>query len=116
MAIRRADGAPRGVAGLWSRWTDPETGETVDSYTMLTINANAHPLMNRMHKPEVNPKTKAQLPPEKQDKRSLVLVERENVDRWLKGTVDDAKGLLMLTPVERFLAGPHVVGDGAVGP
>ena len=114
--FRRADGAPWGVAGLWNRWTDPETGETVDSYTMLTINANAHPLMNRMHKPEADPKTKAPLPPEKQDKRSLVLIERDDVDRWLRGTVEDVKGLLVLTPVERFLAGPHAVDERAVTP
>ena len=107
--FRRADGAPWGVAGLWSRWIDPETGETVDSYTMLTINANAHPLMSRMHKPEVDPATKMPLPPEKQDKRSLVLIEREHVDRWLQGTLDDAKGLLVPTPAERFLAGPHAI-------
>ncbi|MBU1359737.1 MAG: SOS response-associated peptidase [Gammaproteobacteria bacterium] len=114
--FRRADGAPWGVAGLWSRWTDPESGEMVDSYTMLTMKANAHPLMNRMHKPEVEPKTKVLLPSEKQDKRSLVLVECEDVDRWLQGTVDDAKALLVLTPVKLFLAGPHVVDEGAVKP
>ena len=76
---------------------------------MLTLNANAHPLMSRMHKPEVDPATKMPLPPEKQDKRSLVLIEREHVDRWLQGTLDDAKGLLVPTPAERFLAGPHAI-------
>jgi putative SOS response-associated peptidase YedK len=105
--FRRADGAPWGVAGLWSRWIDPATGEWVDNYTMLTMNANAHPLMSRMHKPEIDPKTKLHLPAERQDKRSLVLIEHEDVERWLKGTREDAKGLFLLTPVERFAAGPH---------
>ena len=39
----RSDGAPWGLAGLWNRWHDPATGETVESYTMLTINADAPP-------------------------------------------------------------------------
>ena len=62
--FRRADGAPWGLAGLWNTWTDKATGEIVESYTMLTLNADAHPLMSRMHKPD--PK----LGPDQQDKRS----------------------------------------------
>lgn len=62
--FRRADGAPWGLAGLWNDRVDPSTGEVVPSYTMLTINADHHPLMSRMHKPD--PK----LPPDQQDKRS----------------------------------------------
>ena len=50
--FRRADGDPWGLAGLWNAWTDLATGEIVESYTMLTINADAHPLMSRMHKPD----------------------------------------------------------------
>lgn len=49
---------------MWSSWTDPETGEVVLNYTMLTLNADTHPLMNRIHKPD--PK----LSTDKQDKRS----------------------------------------------
>ena len=36
----RADGQPWG-AGLWNTWTDKATGEMVESYTMLTLNADA---------------------------------------------------------------------------
>jgi putative SOS response-associated peptidase YedK len=32
----RVDGQPWVLAGLWSEWTDPVTGELVPSYTMLT--------------------------------------------------------------------------------
>ena len=96
----RADGLPWGVAGLWNTWTDKTTGEFVESYTMLTLNADQHPLMRRMHKPD--PK----LGPDRQDKRSLVLLEPQDFDQWLAGTVEDASGLIRLTPVERFDAGP----------
>ena len=96
----RADGLPWGVAGLWHTWTDETTGELVESYTMLTLNADQHPLMRRMHKPD--PK----LGPDQQDKRSLVLIEPQNFDPWLAGTVEDASALISLTPIERFTAGP----------
>jgi putative SOS response-associated peptidase YedK len=96
----RADGQPWSVAGLWSEWTDPATGEVVPSYSMVTVNADAHPLMKRMHKPD------PRLGPDKQDKRSLVLLERGEVDRWLQGTVEEARALIKLTPHEVFDAAP----------
>ena len=96
----RADGAPWGLAGLWNTWTDKATGEMVESYTMLTLNADAHPLMNRMHKPD--PK----LGPDEQDKRCVVPIELEDVDQWLHGTPADAAELVRLAPVDSFRAGP----------
>ena len=36
----RTDGTPWGLAGLWNTWVDKATGEVVESYTMLTINAD----------------------------------------------------------------------------
>lgn len=98
--FRRADGEPWGLAGLWNTWTDKATGEIVESYTMLTINADSHPLMRRMHKPD--PK----LGPHEQDKRSVIAIEPSDVDPWLTGTVQQAQQLLRLTPVEVFDAGP----------
>jgi len=50
--FRRADDRPLALAGLWNAWTDHATGEVHESYTMLTINADHHPLMRRMHKPD----------------------------------------------------------------
>ena len=61
---------------------------------MLTLNADNHPLMTRMHKPD--PK----LPTDQQDKRSVI------VDQWLAGTMDEARQLMRLTPVEIFNAEP----------
>jgi putative SOS response-associated peptidase YedK len=92
----RADGLPWGLAGLWSTWTDKETGEIVESYTMLTINADDHPLMSRMHKPD--PK----LPADRQDKRSVVAIELDDVDRWLNGAPEDA-ALLVRAPVAELM-------------
>lgn len=42
-------------------------------YTMLTVNADSHPLMSRMHKPD--PK----LPTDQQGKRSVMPIEIKDV-------------------------------------
>jgi putative SOS response-associated peptidase YedK len=98
--FRRADGAPWGLAGVWNTWVDKETGEVVESYTMLTQNADAHPVMRRMHKPD--PK----LPADQQDKRSVVAIEQSDVEQWLRGSIADAAELILLTPADAMDASP----------
>ena len=85
---------------MWNTWIDKATGEIVESYTMLTLNADAHPLMRRMHKPD--PK----LGSHQQDKRSVVAIENDDVDEWLSGTPEQAAALIRLSPGEAFDAGP----------
>lgn len=97
----RADRKPWALAGLWNRWIDPQTGEIVESYTMLTQNADAHPLMRRMHKPD--PKVGA----DQQDKRSVVAIEEAEIEQWLLGTEAEAGELVRLTPLEMFDASPE---------
>ena len=97
-SFRRADGRPWGLAGLWNTWVDPTTGEVVESYTMLTLNADAHPLMRRMHKPD------PALGPDQQDKRSVIPIELEDVDTWLLGSQKEARRLLQLAPADIFQA------------
>jgi putative SOS response-associated peptidase YedK len=104
--FRRADGQLWGLAGIWSTCVDPGTGELWESYSMLTLNANAHPLMSRMHKPEVDPKTRIPLPLDQQDKRSVIPLEPHDFDRWLTCTVEEAKEMLKVPLVELFDAGP----------
>lgn len=114
VAIRARGRHPVGLAGLWNTWTDKATGEVVESYTMLTINADAHPLMARMHKPD--PK----LGPDEQDKRCVVPIEVDDVDEWLFAPIERAKQLVrlprwsglpprplaLLTREDQFDAGP----------
>jgi len=94
--FRRADGELWGLAGLWNTWTDKETGEVVESFTMLTINADGHPLMGRMHRPD--PKR----PPNMQDKRSVVPIELPDVDAWLSAPLEEAAKLVRLAPAAVF--------------
>jgi putative SOS response-associated peptidase YedK len=98
--FRRADGLLWGLAGLWSTWIDQSTGEILESYTMLTVNADEHPLMSRMHKPD--PKA----PADHQDKRSVVAIERENAEQWLTGTVEDVLPLIKAPDMGLIAAGP----------
>ena len=98
--FRRADGQPWGLAGLWNTWVDCQTGEVVESYTMLTVNADSHPLMRRMHKPD--PK----LPPDRQDKRSVVAIEVSDVDQWLRGATADIAPLIRPPGMALISAGP----------
>ena len=58
-----------GIAGLWSSWKSPK-GEIVYSYTMLTINADTHALMNQFHKPA-------------DEKRMVVILEPDRYGDWL---------------------------------
>jgi putative SOS response-associated peptidase YedK len=92
--FRRRDGLPWGLAGLWNTWIDQATGEVIESYTMLTINADHHPIMCRMHKPD------PALPPDSQDKRSVVAIEQADVDQWLCGNGEEAMELLIPPRIE----------------
>lgn len=97
--FRRADGRPWGLAGLWNAWIDRATGEIHESYTMLTINADDHPLMRRMHKPD------PALPPDQQDKRSVIPIAHGDIEQWLAGNVEEAAELMRVPSAEIFDAG-----------
>ena len=66
---------------------------------MLTINADADPLMSRMHKPE------PRLPPDQQDKRSVIVIDSADYDRWLEGSIDEARALIRLAATSLYAAG-----------
>lgn len=103
-SLWRADGTPWALAGIWSEWVDPRTGEVVINYSMITQNCDGHPLLSLMHKPEKG------LPPDvAQDKRAPVPIEPADWDKWLTGTVAEAEALIQVPPVE-------VYGHAAVDP
>lgn len=67
--IERAGGGPMAIAGMWETKRWPDGGPDL-SFTMLTVNADDHPLMRRFHKP-------------KDEKRTVVVLDEANIDRWL---------------------------------
>lgn len=103
--FHRADGRPWALAGLWNTWVDRVTGQPFESYSMLTVNADDHPVMSRMHKPKLDPTTRR--PRAQQDKRSVVSIEARDVGAWLFGTVQQAQRLLTPPAVEHLKGEPH---------
>ena len=81
--IKRADGEPAAVASIWERFIDKETGEIIFSFSMLTINADGHPIMKHFHKAE-------------DEKRSIVVLNESEYLPWLHASHDEAKSLLKL--------------------
>jgi putative SOS response-associated peptidase YedK len=95
----RRDGQAWSLAGLWAEWADPGGAEIVPSYTMLTQNCDGHSLLSLMHKPDPT------LPPDRQDKRTVVPIERQDWQAWLLGSVDEAIALINLPDADLFVHG-----------
>lgn len=68
--IARADGKPMGIAGIWTGWRAPD-GSVMRSMSMLTVNADEHPLMKNFHRPE-------------DEKRMVVVLEEADFEDWLE--------------------------------
>ncbi|GHD60969.1 SOS response-associated peptidase [Jeongeupia chitinilytica] len=91
MRIGMADGEPFAVAGIWRPWKE-DNGSHSFSFSQLTINADHHPLMNRMHRPG-------------DEKRSLVIVPACDYDEWLNcADPAEARRYLRDFPAERMRA------------
>ncbi|CAN7332879.1 SOS response-associated peptidase family protein [Variovorax sp. LjRoot84] len=88
------------VAGLWSPWKNP-AGEWQLSFTMLTINADTHPLFMHMHRPDLK------RPPEMQDKRMVVILPEAQYEEWLDAPVERSRDFLNQYPAERLLMTPE---------
>jgi hypothetical protein len=63
-----ASGEPLAIAGLWRAWEEPE-GPPSLSFTMLTVNADEHPLMKRFHKPGDEKRSVVIVPPDAYEDR-----------------------------------------------
>jgi putative SOS response-associated peptidase YedK len=88
-AVSRADGEPFAVAALWERWTDPDGGEIVHSFSLLTVNADGHPLMGRLHRPG-------------DEKRMPVIVSPEHYGDWLHAKPNAAMAWMQTTAAEQL--------------
>lgn len=94
-----ADDGMLGVAGLWQPWRAP-TGEWVNSFAMLTLNADEHDLMKHMHRADPS------RPPEKQDKRMVVILRPALYVEWLNAPVEQSREFMQQYPAE-LLVGTH---------
>ena len=89
--ITSIDGAPLGIAGIWEFKKESDNGMLLWSYSMLTINADDHPLMQRFHKPD-------------DEKRMLVILPPDQYDAWLHCPVDAAAEFFNAYPAELLQA------------
>jgi putative SOS response-associated peptidase YedK len=89
--IRVAGNEPTAIAGLWRAWEEPDGTQSL-SFTMLTLNADEHPLMRRFHKPG-------------DEKRSVVIVRPHEYEDWLScRSTDEARSFLQLYPADEMHA------------
>lgn len=88
--IERTDRSAFAVAAIWSRWNNPLGGEEL-SFSMLTLNADSHPLMRRFHRPG-------------DEKRMLAIVPVEDYDVWLNATPELARTFMTQYPAAQLAA------------
>ena len=81
--IKRADHQPAALASIWERIVDKSTGEILMSFSMLTIHAAGHEVMQRFHKPT-------------DEKRSVVVLNDHDYLSWLHADTTQAKAMLRL--------------------
>jgi len=97
--ITQANHEPLGIAGIWEYRADGPNGLPLLSFSMLTVNADGDPLMQRFHKPD-------------DEKRMLVILQPDQFDAWLHCDVDDAPDFFVRYPANQ-LAGVPAPRTGA---
>lgn len=79
--IELATNEPFGVASLWDTWTDTSSGEVITSFTMLTVNADDHPVMKRFHRPG-------------DEKRTPVVLAPDQFGAWMGADPNQAQAMM----------------------
>ncbi|XDD52155.1 SOS response-associated peptidase [Leptospira sp. WS92.C1] len=90
-AIRMKDHEPFGMAGIYSRWKDPKTKESLQTFAVITTKAND--LLSLYHA----------------KKRMPVILSPENYESWLdkkRNTKESISELFQIYPSEKMIAYP----------
>jgi putative SOS response-associated peptidase YedK len=82
---------PLAIAGIWEWRPAGPDGLPLLSFSMLTMNADTHPLMHRFHQPG-------------EEKRMPVLLEAQHYQGWLDGELMNAEEVYRPFPAERLVA------------
>lgn len=78
---------PAAIAGIW----EFRPQDLLLSFSMLTINADGHPLMHRFHKPD-------------DEKRMVMILDPDHYQGWLDGSLVNEEDLFQQYPAERLVA------------
>jgi putative SOS response-associated peptidase YedK len=85
------NGEPFALAGIWEKWQRDE--KVIESFTMLTVNADDHEVMKHMHRPG-------------DEKRMPVILIEDDYVRWLNATTEEAHQMCQTFSAERMVAIP----------
>ena len=92
--IEREDQEPFTIAGIWDSWSD--SSETIRSFSILTMNADNHPIMQQFHKSG-------------KEKRSPIIIPPELRKDWLTTDHRTAHELLHEIDATQFTAYPFPI-------
>ena len=84
-----ANGEAFALAGLWEKWQRDE--KMIESFTMLTVNADDHEIMKHMHRPG-------------DEKRMPVILTEDDYDRWLNATTEEAHRMCQTFTAEKMMS------------
>lgn len=102
--IARADQQPLGIAGLWTSYIDTiNEGVEVFSFTMLTINADNHPVFNNFHRPE-------------DEKRMVVILQKNQFANWLSAAPGESMLLMQPIPASELVVSYPKLARGQFNP
>lgn len=99
--IRRRDGLPLALAGVWTGWRSP-TGEVLRSFSLLTVNADHHPFMRQFHKPD-------------EEKRMVVVLPPQALQSWLQAPLAEATAWIQACPADVLCVDETTGPDAASG-
>ena len=92
--IAHADGQPLGIAGIWEFRSKGPDDQPLISFSMLTVNADEHPLMRRFHKPD-------------DEKRMVVILHPHEYASWLNAPIEQVPSFLTQFPADELHAHPE---------
>lgn len=91
--IKRKDGLPMGVAGLCAA-KKLDSGKEIESFTMLTVNADSHELFKHFHKPG-------------DEKRMVVILHELQYDDWLTATPSKSMDFMRQFSAHLLVSAPN---------
>lgn len=90
--IRLKNEAPFAFAGLYDSWQNPDNGESIRSFSIITTRAN--PLMERIHN------TKKRMP---------VILHPDHEKDWISGDISMHKARQLLLPLDQSEMHAHLI-------
>lgn len=78
--VQQPGAVPLGIAGIYARWRAPADGRWMYTFAMLTVNADGHPVYQRLHRPG-------------EEKRMVAILDPAEFDRWLQCPPAEALGM-----------------------